>query len=350
MLHINAKRSYILAAALLAALIAVAPAAAEPLQHVYRSMDDVPLVEGAYTDAALANELIAGMDLDHSVIGTLRSKTVMVAFVDKVVDDVARWYEKMLGYPSLTLEDLSVMEGLVPGNESPIYYAYEYYHFPDNDAYDETGRLIWPGTFITRELAANRRTWMRGAILQTASYGWFFKDMNNSVTDVILSITDVGFDFRKMTYSKKTAIVLSWEVYEPYSGEALPDEATDPEYDAWIRDVEEFAEMLMADPPTPKMLDVPIFDQMMFDPYTTAMNMMEGEPMYTFFWDVTPEDAVRIYSQEMKLTPMKDDYGWVFVFAGRLPWPMHALYIYPNDIPGVPFKTVVYVRRENVSK
>ncbi len=98
------------------------------------------------------------------------------------------------------------------------------------------------------------------------------------------------------------------------------------------------------------MLDVPIHKDMMFDPYTTAMFMMDGEPMYTFYWDIDPYEAMRLYSEEMKLKPEVDEDGWVFVFSGRLPSPMHALFIYPNYIEGVPFKTVIFVRKEVVNR
>jgi hypothetical protein len=153
-----------------------------------------------------------------------------------------------------------------------------------------------------------------------------------------------------MTYKKKTAIIFSRETYEPFTEADLMVEEEDPELAAYIKDVEDFADMLLADPPTPEMLDVPINDAMLFDPFTTAMYMMEGDPMFTFFWDIEPEAAVKLYSEQLMLKPEEYEGGWVFVFSGRLPYPMHALYIYPNDIPGVPFKTLIFVRKEAVSR
>jgi len=324
--------------------------AEEPVYKVIRDMGAVPVIEGAYEDEALAKGALKAMDLEHDVVGKLRREELRVFFVDQYVDDVARWYEKALGYPNLTIDDLGVMGKVGPGEESPVYYAYEYYNFPDYDGYDQLGNLVWPGAFVTKELALTRRTWMRGAILRTASYGWYFKDTDNSVTDVMVYVTDTGFDFQQMTYTKRTAVVVSWEVYEPYVDEALPTEEYDPELALWMKDVEDFAQMLMDDPPTPEMLDVPIHKDMLFDPFTTAMYMMEGDPMYTFYWDVEPTEAVRMYSEELMLKPLEYEGGWVFLFAGRLPYPMHALYVYPNEFEGVPFKTVVFVRKEIVTK
>lgn len=323
--------------------------AAEPAMPVPKAPEEILLIPGAYADEQAARKLLESYSPDHFVYGTLRSKETRVFYVDMVVDDVARWYEKMLGYPVVTLDDLSGGTGVAPGSESPIYFWYDYYIFPDSNGYDDYGRLIWPGEFVTRMLAENRRTWQRGSILQQANYGWFFKDMDNSVTDCLLIVMDASFDFDAMAYEKKTAIIISWEVYEPFS-EADLEEEYDPELAEYIRDVEHFAEMLMADPPTPEMLDVPIHEDMYFDPFTTAMYMMDGDPMYTFFWDIDPEEAVRKYSDQMKLAPMQYEDGWVFIFSGRLPYPMHALFIYPNSIQGVPFKTVVFVRKEVVTR
>lgn len=324
--------------------------AAEPAYKVIRDIEAVPVIEGAYRDDVLAENTLKSMDLEHDVVGTLRKEEVRIFFVDQYVDDVALWYEKALGYPSLTIEDLGVTEKVEPGGESPVYFLYEYYNFPDYDGYDQLGNLVWPGVFITRELALTRRTWMRGAILQTASYGWFFKDADNSVTDVMVYVTDAGFDFQKMTYAKRTAVIVSWEVYEPYNNEAMTAVENDPELELWMKDVEDYAQMLIDDPPTPEMLDVPIHKDMLFDPFTTAMYMMEGEPMYTFFWDVEPAEAMRMYSEALMLKPLEYEGGWVFLFSGRLPYPMHALYVYPNEFEGVPFKTVVFVRKEVVTK
>ncbi len=342
----------VLAMAMVLALAAACgPAlAGEPEYKAIRDINEVPVIAGAYLDDNAAARLLGEMEIDHGVVGTLRRRMTAVFFVDQYVDDVTRWYEKSLGYPSLTLDDLGMLPGIGPGGESPIYYSFEYHNFPDSNGYDDYGRLIWPGVFITEQLAATRKTWMRGAILKASTYGWYFKDMENSVTDVMLFIVDAGFDFEAMTYAKKTAVVISWEVYEPYVAEQLPQEGYDAEYEAWMKDVEGYAKMLMETPPTSQMLDVPINKDMMFDPYTTAMFMMDGEPMYTFYWDIEPSEAMRLYSEEMKLKPEVDEDGWVFVFSGRLPSPMHALFIYPNYIEGVPFKTVIFVRKEVVNK
>jgi len=348
---IRKRQLFIIVAAMIALTLGSASAfASEPVNLVPRAADQIPVISGAYEDKAAAEKLLASYTPDHSVMGDLRSKTIKVLFIDMVVDDVTRWYEKALGYPSVTLEELSVGEGIGLGGESPMYYWYDFYMFPDTDAFDEKGNLIWPGEFVTKSLAENRRTWQRGAILQASNYGWFFKDKENSVTDCMLVLMDAGFDFQKMTYSKKTAIILSWETYEPFKEEDLIEADEDPEMAAYMKDVEDFADMLLADPPTPKMLDVPINDAMLFDPFTTAMYMMEGDPMFAFFWDIEPEEAVKLYSAELMLKPEEYEGGWVFVFSGRLPYPMHALYIYPNDIPGVPFKTLIFIRKEVVTR
>lgn len=345
------RRPFLILAAVIALVLGSTSAfASEPVNLIPRTADQIPVISGAYEDEAEAKKLLSSYIPEHNVIGKLRNKTIKVLFVDMVVDDVTRWYEKALGYPSVTLEELSVGEGIGPGGESPMYYWYEYYMFPDTNAYDEQGKLTWPGEFITKSLAESRRTWMRGAILQTANYGWFFKDMESSVTDCMLVITDAGFDFQNMTYSKRTAIILSWETYEPFTEDDYVDPDEDPEMAAYMKDVEEFAQMLLDDPPTPKMLDLPINDAMLFDPFTTAMYMMEGDPMFAFFWDIEPEEAVKLYSAELMLKPEEYEGGWVFVFSGRLPYPMHALYIYPNDIPGVPFKTLIFIRKEVVTR
>ncbi len=347
----NSRASNIIIALALAMALSFpfAGMAAEPAMPVPKSPQEIPMIPGAYVDEQAARKLLEGYSPDHFVYGTLRSRQTAVFYVDMVVDDATRWYEKMLGYPVVTLDDLSGGAGVAPGSESPIYYWYDYYTFPDSNGFDDYGKLIWPGEFVTKMLAENRRTWQRGSILQQANYGWFFKDMDNSVTDCLLIVMDAGFDFEAMTYSKKTAVIISWEVYEPFS-EADLEEEYDPELAEYIRDVEDFAAMLLADPPTPKMLDVPIHEDMYFDPFTTAMYMMDGDPMYTFFWDIDPEEAVRNYSEQLMLKPEQYDDGWVFVFSGRLPYPMHALFIYPNSIQGVPFKTVVFVRKEVVTR
>lgn len=343
-------RSAVLIASMIIALLGgAAPGVFASAVQVPRSMEQLPIMPGAYEDGLMAEELLASYEPEHNVIGTLRGEHTKVLFVDQVVDDVAWWYEKALGYPSVTLEELSVSEGIGPGGESPMYYWYEYYIFPDSDGYDQYGQLVWPGVFITKSLAESRRTWMRGSILQVANYGWYFKDMENSITDCMIVLMDAGFDFGKMIYEKRTAIIFSWEVYEPFTEADLATEE-DPELTAYIKDVEEFAEMLLADPPTAEMLDVPIHKDMLFDPFTTAMYMMEGDPMYTFFWDVEPEEAMKQYSEILMLKPEDYEGGWVFVFSGRLPYPMHALYIYPNEIEGVPFKTLIFVRKEVVTR
>ena len=301
-----------------------------------RSEKEIPLYPGAARDQAAEKEVLE-MHAEY-MSENRRSHTVRAYKVKTIIDDVCKFYIDKLGAkPGAPLDDPYALE---PGEVYSPWYELDFYGARIFEDQYEHDTLIQDGKWI-RSAFEKRSQWKKGAWLCQAWFEWNIMLDNGDLATYTVVLMDEGYDWRKKVDFKTTQIRI--EILVTKSEEALVEEWGSAMDEA----MEEKARRFAKNPPTEKMLGIPLYPGAVFNPEISAgLSLDDDYHCYVFFSNDSPAKVAAFYQQRLNKEPSSSEGGYLFALKGKLPIPQEGLAIQPNMLfVGLP-QTMISVQKE----
>lgn len=298
---------------------------------------DIPVYPGAVRDQAAEEEL--RRDYEEFNYDHWELKSIRVYKVKALIDDVCRYYiDQLKAKPGQLVHD---PYDLSPGEVDGPWYDVGFWHETIFETQYEYDTLLNDGEWV-KAAFAKRPQWEKGSWLCTASFEWNAGLPNGDVARYFVLLEDEGFDSRKKVDYRSTRIRI--EVQVSPSLEAIEEE------EDWLMD-QAFAakaEQFRKNPPTEKLLGVPLYPGAVFSPELSAgMSLSEEYHIYVYFSNDPLDQIVDFYRKRLGKEPHSSgDLGYMFALKGSLPIPEEGLAIQPNMLFDVPFQSMISIMKE----
>lgn len=298
---------------------------------------EIPVYPGAVRDQAAEEEI--RRDYEEYRFDYWEMKTIRVYTVKALIDDVCRYYiDQLKAKPGEAIDD---PYALASGEVYGPWYELGFWHETIFETQYEYDTLLNDGEWV-KEAFAKRPQWKKGSWLNMASFEWNASLESGDVAQYNVILEDVGFDSRKGVDYRSTRIRI--QVLVSPSLEAIEEE------EDWAMDqaVAAKAEQFRKNPPTEKLLGVPLYPGAVFSPELSAgMSLSEEYHIYVYFSNDPLDQIVDFYRKRLGKEPHSSgDLGYMFALKGTLPIPEEGLAIQPNMLFDVPFQSMISIMKE----
>jgi len=305
--------------------------------QIPKSEKEIPIYPRAKSNATKTSEQKSSMgwDMDKS----LRKGILQIYDVDASPEDVFSFYLKKIGGKEGALD--MDPKRLKPGTLSQVWYEVEYYEDKElTDYYVE--QEMHHGKWMKQKLTENRKPHKPGKWIIDAKFNWYYKEINNDLTEFYLIIHDVSFDlYEGNKYKINTEIQI--QVTTRKSEIAMQEEAEE----RMNRQAEELSHSLKSKPPTEKDLGAPIYPGAQFNADASAgMSAGNDYRMYIYLTTEPPSKVVNFYEQKLKRKAAEATKGHFLIpLKGKMPVPNEGISIEPNTMFGGSAKTVITIQK-----
>ncbi len=297
----------------------------------------IPVYPGAVRDQAAEEEI--RRDYEEYRFDYWEMKYVRVYTVKALIDDVCRYYiDQLKAKPGQMIDD---PYALAPGEVYGPWYELGFWHDTIFETQYEYDTLLNDGEWV-KEAFAKRPQWEKGSWLCAALFEWNAGLPSGDLARYAVLLDDLGFDSRKRIDYRSTRIRI--EVYVSPSLEAIEEE------EDWAMDqaVAAKAEEFRRNPPTEKLLGVPIYPGAVFSPELTAgMSLNDDFHIYVYFSNDPPDQIADFYRKRLGKEPQfTEGFGYLFPLKGSLPIPKEGLSIQPYVFGDGPFQSTISIMKE----
>lgn len=311
--------------------------AGELLAGPPQTIEGIPLFPGVVRDNA-AEERLKELNEGYAedVIDRFYSEITRIYTVNTVPEEVCRYYIKELNAIKGAVEDPGPLEpGLVVGP----WYEMEYFEddaFEDQYEYD---MLIYNGKWV-KSCLSKRETWDNGKWILGTGFEWNIILENGDMGRYSIYVEDDSFDFYNKTFQERTRITISVIIEK---SEETYYEDLDQETDEMIMD--KIME-LRNNPPTEKMLGVPIYPDAVFDVENSAgMSLDDEYQLFIYLSDDPIEEVLAFYEEVLQKKATPAGMGYLIPLKGQLPVTEESIAIDPNFMFGGEAKTVFTIQK-----